>query len=280
MQSVIDHIQAHRELIIEQITAATIATELPVYRELPPAQIRTMVANALAPLEDDLATNRTDAYSSYWRQVGPQRAQAGVAIGNLLGLIDRSFGIISASIRAAFVEDQAALVWWLTRMHELTYAGATALAETFVAAREQFIQAQTEELLAVSSPIIPISEGILVLPLLGRIDARRAKHVLEVVLEGITGAQADVVLVDVTGVPLVDTDVAHALLQVARAARLLGAQMMLVGISAEIAQTMVQLDVDMSGLHTYADLQSGIAAAFAQQGLAIVARSIKLPSDP
>src|SRR5262249_16245690 len=146
---------------------------------------------------------------------------------------DHSMSIVSASVMATFADDSAAVSWWFARMHALSYAAAVALAETFVTAREQFIQAQTHEMLALSTPIIPIADGILVFPLLGRIDPRRAQHMLEVVLTGITQLQADIVLVDVTGVPAIDIAGAHTLLQIARTARLLGAQLLLVGISPE-----------------------------------------------
>jgi anti-anti-sigma regulatory factor len=272
MQRVIAHIQTHLDQLIDQVAAAVVAADMDVYRDLSSAQVRAMAARAFAPFVDDLHAGGVANYPTFWRQVGPQRAQAGVAIGDLLGLIDHSMAIMSASITATFADDSAATSWWFARMHALSYAAATALAETFVTAREQVLQAQTHELLALSTPIIPIADGILVLPLLGRIDPQRAQHILEVALTGITQLQADIVLVDVTGVLGIDTAGTHALLQVARAAHLLGAQLLLVGISPEIAQNIVQLGTELTDLHTYANLQSGIAAALARHGLAIVAQ--------
>jgi rsbT co-antagonist protein RsbR len=272
MQRVIAHIQTQLDQLIDQVAAAVVAADLDVYRDLPPAQIRALAGRAFEPFVEDLAAGSVAAYPTFWRQVGPQRAQAGVAIGDLLGVIDLSMAVMSASISTTFADDPAASSWWFARMHTLSYAAATALAEAFVMAREQLIQAQTHELLALSTPIIPIADGILVLPLLGRLDPRRAQHMLEVVLTGITQLQADIVLVDVTGVLEIDTAGAHALLQIARAAHLLGAQVLLVGISSEMAQSIVQLGVELAGLRTYANLQSGIAAALAQYGLAIVAQ--------
>jgi rsbT co-antagonist protein RsbR len=275
MQQVIAHIEAHLDELVDQVAAAVVAADLGVYRNLPPAQIRAIAARAFVPFVDDLRAGSLTAYPTFWREVGPQRAQAGVAIGDLLGLIDNAMAIMSASVSTTFAADPEATSWWFARMHSLSYAAATALAETFVMAREQLIQAQTHELLVLSTPLIPIADGILVFPLLGRIDPQRAQHMLEVVLAGIARLQAAIVLVDVTAVPGIDTAGAHALLQIARAARLLGAQLMLVGIGPEIAQSIVQLGLELAGLDTYANLQSGITAALAQQGLAIVARTTR-----
>ena len=101
-------------------------------------------------------------------------------------------------------------------------------------------------------------EGILVMPLIGVIDAGRAGLLVRSLLEGIERHHVDVVILDVTGVPLVETQVARALLGAARAARLLGARPVLVGLRPELAQTIVGLGIDLSGLVTRADLQIGV----------------------
>ncbi len=121
-----------------------------------------------------------------------------------------------------------------------------------------------------SSPVIPVFQGIIVLPLIGNIDTHRAAQILEGLLAGIERYRAQVVLMDVTGVPIVDTSVANHLLKAAQAARLLGAETVLVGVRPEVALTMVQLGVDHRGLITRADLQSGIEYAFARLNLRLV----------
>jgi anti-anti-sigma regulatory factor/HAMP domain-containing protein len=124
-------------------------------------------------------------------------------------------------------------------------------------AREQLSAAIRE----MSSPVVPVLEGILVMPLVGIIDADRARLLVRSLLTGIERHRANVVILDVTGVPLVDTQIARALLEAARAARLLGARPVLVGLRPELAQTIVSLGLDLSGLVTRADLQSGVAHA-------------------
>jgi rsbT co-antagonist protein RsbR len=129
-----------------------------------------------------------------------------------------------------------------------------------------------EAIQELSTPIIPVYNGVLVLPLVGRVDGARAQNITEALLEAIAREQAELVLLDITGVAVVDTSVANHLMQTARAASLLGSQVVLVGISAEVAQTLVQLGLDLGRLKTLSNLQSGIEFALAQQGLAITAR--------
>ncbi|KAB8141399.1 STAS domain-containing protein [Chloroflexia bacterium SDU3-3] len=120
-----------------------------------------------------------------------------------------------------------------------------------------------------STPIIPIYSGILVLPLIGAIDSNRAGVVMEALLTKITEHSADAVIIDITGVAIVDTFVAQYLLQTARAASLLGTLVIFTGIGAEIAQTMVQIGVDLDGVLTLSDLEAGIEYALGSLRLAI-----------
>lgn len=120
-------------------------------------------------------------------------------------------------------------------------------------------------------PVVPLLDGVIVLPLVGNLDTRRAQQVIESLLTGIAEQQADVAIIDITGVPVVDTQVASYLGQAIRAAALLGARVVLTGIGARIAQTLVALDIDFSAVTTCANLRDGIEAALALKGLQIVA---------
>ena len=121
-----------------------------------------------------------------------------------------------------------------------------------------------------SSPVIQIWEDILVLPLVGAIDSQRAARVMEDLLNGITRYQAEQVIIDVTGVPVMDMAIANHLMQTIKAANLLGARCMLVGIDSEKAQTIVSMGLDWKGIHTYSNLRAGIQAALRGLGLAIM----------
>ncbi|NJP04258.1 MAG: PAS domain S-box protein [Chloroflexaceae bacterium] len=131
-----------------------------------------------------------------------------------------------------------------------------------MALQQQIITAQQQSLRELSTPLIPIAEGVLVMPLIGAIDSNRAQMVMETVLNGVETHQAKLVILDITGVQVVDTQVANAFIQAARAVKLLGAQMMLTGIQPQIAQTLVTLGVDLGDMLTRSTLQAGIASAF------------------
>lgn len=136
-----------------------------------------------------------------------------------------------------------------------------------LALQEQVIVAQQAVLRELSTPLIPLSESVLVMPLIGSIDSSRAQQVLEALLEGVAQAQVRTAILDITGVRVVDTQVAGALIRAAQAVRLLGAQTIITGIRPEIAQTLVGLGLDMSGMTTCATLQRGVALALGTETL-------------
>lgn len=133
--------------------------------------------------------------------------------------------------------------------------------------QEEIIRMQSLLLDVLSTPLLTVGEGILVMPLIGAMDTRRADHMVETLLQGVSERGADFALIDITGVPVVDTQVAAIFLRCVQAVRLLGAQVVITGIRPEIAQTLVGLDVDMSQIVTLASLQDGIAYASQQQDL-------------
>ncbi len=158
----------------------------------------------------------------------------------------------------------------LTANIATTFGDMLLQARTDLIAQADQLEAQSNTIRELGTPILPIHTGVLVLPLVGSVDSRRATQVMENLLEAITQHQADIVIIDITGVPVVDTGVANYLLQTARAAQLVGARVVLVGIGAEIAQTIVHLGVDLSGIVVYANLQAGLQYALEQLGHRIV----------
>jgi PAS domain S-box-containing protein len=143
--------------------------------------------------------------------------------------------------------------------HDLTERKRAA--EEHARLQERIIQAQAAMLAELSTPLIPISDHVVVMPLIGAIDSDRAQLVLNTLLHGIERSHARVAILDITGVPLVDTQVAKSLLVAAQAVRLLGARIVLTGIRPEVAQTLVGLGVDLGDIVTRSSLQSGIAYA-------------------
>ena len=134
-------------------------------------------------------------------------------------------------------------------------------AEERTALQLQVIEAQRAALRELSTPLIPLAEGVLAMPLIGTIDAARAEQILQTLLDGVSEQRARVAILDITGVKIVDAQVASALINAAHAVRLLGAHVILTGIRAEVAQALVHLGADLSDLTTRSTLQSGIAYA-------------------
>ena len=129
--------------------------------------------------------------------------------------------------------------------------------------QDEMIRMQAAALEQLSTPLIPINEDILVMPLIGTIDSRRAQKMMETLLQGLVAHHARAVILDITGVPVVDSAVAQGLLRAAQAAQLLGAQVVLTGIRPEVAQTLVGIGANLRGIVTYSTLQNGISAALA-----------------
>ncbi|ALC92559.1 RsbR protein [Bacillus sp. FJAT-18017] len=126
---------------------------------------------------------------------------------------------------------------------------------------ERTVSLQKIALQELSAPLIPVFEGITVMPLVGTIDTERAKQIMENLLTGVVKHRSEVVLIDITGVPVVDTMVAHHIIQAAEAVRLVGAKCMLCGIRPEIAQTIVNLGIDLNLFTTKNTLKKGVEAA-------------------
>lgn len=138
--------------------------------------------------------------------------------------------------------------------------------EAFVTAREEVIRQQAKAIGELSTPVVELWEGILLLPVVGVLDTERSQQIMETLLGKIVETGADVVLMDITGVPLVDTAVARHILQTVEAAKLLGAETIICGISSRVAQTVVHLGVDLGTVVTRSSLAKGLKLAMTKTG--------------
>lgn len=129
---------------------------------------------------------------------------------------------------------------------------------------QQVIDAQRAAIRELSTPLIPISDTTVIMPLIGTIDSARTMQIMETLLEGVARNRATIAILDITGVQIVDTQVASALIRAAQAVKLLGAQVIITGIRPDVAQTLVHLGIDLSGILTRGTLQSAIEYALAQ----------------
>jgi rsbT co-antagonist protein RsbR len=141
--------------------------------------------------------------------------------------------------------------------------------ETFIKGREEVIQRQTDEISEISTPVIRIWDNILALPIIGTLDSARTQIVMESLLQQIVDTESEIAILDISGVPTVDSQVARHLLKTVNATRLMGAECIISGIRPEIAQTMVHLGVDLSGIVTKATLAGALQYSFHQLRLQV-----------
>ena len=152
----------------------------------------------------------------------------------------------------------------------MSAAGSEAVEQ---AALQDTIAQQRATISELQTPVIQVWEGILALPIVGTVDTARAQDMTEALLERIVATGSEIVLLDITGVPVVDTAVARHLLETVAAARLLGADVLIVGLSSRTAMTLVQLGIDLSHVTTRATLAKGLEFAFRRLGLAVVGQN-------
>ncbi|HEY0133416.1 MAG TPA: STAS domain-containing protein [Nannocystis sp.] len=181
------------------------------------------------------------------------------AAGALIGVAGLSIDVTERLAAQAEIERQTEA---LRRQAE-----QLAQAELAEARRQETIRAQALAIQELSTPLIPITDEILVMPLIGTMDSVRAKQVLQAILEGAAACRARWVILDITGVAVVDTAVANTILNAGQAARLLGSEVIVTGIRPEVAQTLVQLGADLGHITTRGTLQSGIAHALGKRSL-------------
>lgn len=173
----------------------------------------------------------------------------------LSALQTRMDGGDSAQLMSAF--------WGLTKLVD---SMAQFTATTFQHAREEIINRQQEELLELSTPVVKLWEGVLAVPMIGTLDSNRTQIVMETLLQKIVETGSELAIIDITGVPTVDTLVAQHLLKTVTAIRLMGADCIISGIRPQIAQTIVHLGIDLQGITTKASLADALSLALQRTG--------------
>jgi rsbT co-antagonist protein RsbR len=266
------------DAFIDQVCEDILAHSDTSYHALSRNLLRTGIKQMVDAWHAALDADNPEQLLDFSRRRGMQRAGEGVEVDDMMLAIDslrrRLWELIDRlSSEGGFdINAVRQLESWLHEERKAivsSYGQILRESRERLNEREQALESQRQLIQELSTPIVPIYEGVLVLPLVGAIDSRRATQIMEAALEQIVTYQSDILILDITGVPVVDTGVANHLLQMARAVTLLGARVVLVGIGAEIAQTIVQLGVDLRDITTLADLQAGIAYALAQQGFEI-----------
>jgi rsbT co-antagonist protein RsbR len=177
---------------------------------------------------------------------------------------------LSAAIQQELARDPAAMANEIWAATELLDSLGLYTADAFLRSREEVIRKQQEEMLELSTPVVKLWEGILALPLIGTLDSARTQIVMESLLESIVQTNSRVAIIDITGVPTVDTVVAQHLLKTVTAARLMGADCIISGVRPQIAQTIVHLGINLLDVTTKATLSDAFSLALQRSGFTFV----------
>src|SRR5438093_9072561 len=208
-----------------------------------------------------LETGSVEALQAYARNLSERIIPRGVETHEVLGIVLLLRDVLARSLFKKYQADFALLNSVLDAYEPAANRIANTVAVGFVQERERIIRQQQEAIRELSTPVLQVRDRLLILPIIGVIDSLRARQLTEQLLRGIRANRAKVVVVDITGVPSVDATVANHLVQTVDASRLMGANVIVTGLSSEIAQTLVTIGVDLSKMKTVGDLQGGIEEA-------------------
>jgi rsbT co-antagonist protein RsbR len=236
-----------------RISAAELRREL--------SEILTLMTASLAGADEAAAGQLRAVLQELSRSRARQGFTPGETAAAVFAVKDVVYGLIAES--PALLQDYLAFTRVVDDLGLLTF-------ETFVAAREQIIADQAESMLELSTPVVRLWDGIIAVPLVGTLDSARTQLVMEKMLEALVTTEAEHAVIDITGVPTVDTEVAQHLLKTVVAARLMGADCIITGIRPQIAYTIVSLGIEFGDVLTKQTLADGLAHALTRSGLKVV----------
>jgi rsbT co-antagonist protein RsbR len=217
-----------------------------------------------------LESGSVEALQAYARNLSERIIPRGVETHEVVGIVLLLRDVLARSLFAKYQTDFALLNRVLDAYEPAANRIANTVASSFVQERERIIRQQQEAIRELSTPVLQVRERLLILPIIGLIDPQRARQLTEQLLQGIRSNRAKVVVMDITGVPSIDVNVANYLVQTVDAARLMGATLIVTGLSPEIAQTLVVIGVDLGKMETVGDLQGGIEKAERMLGYKVV----------
>ncbi|MEO8659935.1 MAG: STAS domain-containing protein [Bryobacteraceae bacterium] len=241
------------------------------------AELQTDSRNLLAALRETIKSDaQTDIHSSEWARVrdlladlsrrrvlqGFAPSQTATFVLSLKQpLFDRLVATVGSNMKVLTEQ-----IWFVTALLDKLALFTT---EVFQKTREELISRQQQEMMELSTPVVELWHGILALPLIGTLDSNRTQVVMQNLLEAIVSKEADIAIIDITGVPTVDTLVAQHLLKTVAAARLMGAECIISGIRPQIAQTIIHLGVDLGNVITKATLADAFKIALRTRKLTV-----------
>jgi rsbT co-antagonist protein RsbR len=224
-------------------------------------EIFSMATSVYDSYMEVLETGSVEALQAYARDLSERIIPRGVETYEVVGIVLLLRDVLARSLFEKYQKDFELLNRVLDAYEPAANRIANTVAVSFVRERERVIRQQQDAIRELSTPVLQVRERILILPIIGVLDEQRADQFTEQLLAGIRDHRAKVVVIDITGVPDVDSEVANHLVQAVDASRLMGASVILTGLSPEIAQTLVTIGVDLGKMNTVGDLQGGVEEA-------------------
>jgi rsbT co-antagonist protein RsbR len=241
------------------------------------SEVREQSREFLSLFREAVGADGDDVLSAAWepvrdmlRGVSESRTQQGFSPSEVAMFVFSLKQPLFARLRSEFAQDAQALAeatWTVTLVLDRLGLYTT---EVFQKTREDVIGRQQQEMMELSTPVVKLWDGVLALPMIGTLDSGRTQVVMESLLNRIVESGAEIAILDITGVPTVDTLVAQHLIKTVTAARLMGADCIISGIRPQIAQTIVHLGVDLKDIITKANLADAFALALKRKGMRVV----------
>jgi rsbT co-antagonist protein RsbR len=259
LRELVAHLRQNRARLREEWVQRIIEAQL--LTAMTKEEIFTEATSVYDSYLDVLETGSVEALQAYARNLSERIIPRGVETHEVVGIVLLLRDVLARELFSRYGADFRLLNNVLEAYEPAANRIASTVAVGFVQERERIIRQQQEAIRELSTPVLPVRERLLILPIIGVIDPQRARQLTEQLLRGIRNNRAKVAVMDITGVPAIDSSVANHLVQTVESARLLGATVIVTGLSPEIAQTLVTIGVDLGKINIVGDLQGGFEEA-------------------
>jgi rsbT co-antagonist protein RsbR len=268
LPQLVAHLHEHRTELRQEW--ASRINDAHLLTAMTPQEVFSEVTSVYDNYVEVLETGSVEELRHYARDLSERIIPRGVETHEVIGVVLLLRDVLARSLFEKYRDDFDMLSRVLNAYEPAANRIATTVAGSFVEERERVIRQQEDSLRELSTPVLQVRERLLILPIIGVLDKERAQQLTEQLLGGIRTHRARVVVIDITGVPDVDEAVADHLVKTVDASRLMGAGVIITGLSSEIAQTLVTIGVDLDKMNTVGDLQGGIEEAERLLGFKVV----------
>ncbi|MGA8250863.1 MAG: STAS domain-containing protein [Mycobacterium sp.] len=259
LPQLVQHLRRNRTVLREEWARRITAAEL--LTAMTPEEIFSEATAVYDNYVEVLETGSVEALQDYARDLSERIIPRGVETDEVLGIVLLLRDVLARSLFEKYQTEFDMLNRVLDAYEPAANRIANTVGVSFVQERERIIRQQQEAIRELSTPVLQVREQLLILPIIGVLDSQRARQVTEQLLRAIRANRAKVVVIDITGVPTIDSTVANHLVQTVDASGLMGASVIITGLSSEIALTLVTIGLDLSKMNAVGDLQGGIEEA-------------------